>query len=107
MALIKCPECGKEISDMAETCPNCGCPRSLIEKKVREETAERERKEFEKKKKEFGEKFKVGDSVELGELYNRKLQWTIGSIEYKKDSIEIKLLGKQIVFCESIFPKPI
>ncbi len=24
--LIKCPECGKEISDMAANCPNCGCP---------------------------------------------------------------------------------
>lgn len=28
MALIKCPECGKEISDKAEACPNCGCPSS-------------------------------------------------------------------------------
>ena len=26
MALIKCPECGKEISDKAKACPNCGCP---------------------------------------------------------------------------------
>lgn len=26
MALIKCPECGKEISDKAAACPNCGCP---------------------------------------------------------------------------------
>ena len=26
MAMIKCPECGKEISDLAETCPNCGFP---------------------------------------------------------------------------------
>lgn len=26
MALIKCTECGKEISDKAEACPNCGCP---------------------------------------------------------------------------------
>ncbi len=26
MALINCPECGKEISDKATTCPNCGCP---------------------------------------------------------------------------------
>lgn len=24
MALINCPECGKEISDKAERCPNCG-----------------------------------------------------------------------------------
>lgn len=26
MALIKCPECGKEISDKAAACPNCGYP---------------------------------------------------------------------------------
>lgn len=26
MALIRCPECGKEISDKAQSCPNCGCP---------------------------------------------------------------------------------
>lgn len=26
MALIKCPECGKEISDLAKQCPNCGFP---------------------------------------------------------------------------------
>ena len=26
MALINCSECGKEISDKASNCPNCGCP---------------------------------------------------------------------------------
>lgn len=26
MALINCPECGKEISDKASACPSCGCP---------------------------------------------------------------------------------
>lgn len=26
MALMKCPECGKEISSLAKSCPNCGCP---------------------------------------------------------------------------------
>lgn len=26
MAMIKCPECGKEVSDKASTCPSCGCP---------------------------------------------------------------------------------
>ena len=26
MSLIKCPECGKEISDLAASCPHCGCP---------------------------------------------------------------------------------
>lgn len=26
MALIKCPECGKEFSNLANACPNCGYP---------------------------------------------------------------------------------
>lgn len=26
MAMIKCPECQKDISDKAVSCPNCGCP---------------------------------------------------------------------------------
>lgn len=30
MALIKCSECGKEISDKASACPHCGCPMGEI-----------------------------------------------------------------------------
>lgn len=26
MALIKCPECGNEVSDKAASCPKCGYP---------------------------------------------------------------------------------
>ena len=26
MALISCPECGKQVSDLAVSCPGCGCP---------------------------------------------------------------------------------
>lgn len=26
MAIIKCPECGRQISDKAPACPNCGVP---------------------------------------------------------------------------------
>ena len=26
MALIKCSECGRDVSDKASACPNCGCP---------------------------------------------------------------------------------
>ena len=31
MALIKCPECGKEISDTAKSCPNCGYEKGKLE----------------------------------------------------------------------------
>lgn len=30
MALVSCPECGKDVSTHAEACPNCGCPKDLI-----------------------------------------------------------------------------
>lgn len=34
MALINCPECSKEISDKATSCPQCGYPISKPEEKV-------------------------------------------------------------------------
>lgn len=41
MALVTCKECGKEISDIAQVCPNCGYPiqavkNAQIDKKNRE-----------------------------------------------------------------------
>lgn len=30
MALIMCPECGKEFSSLAKCCPNCACPTEAI-----------------------------------------------------------------------------
>ena len=34
MALIKCPECGNHISEFAEKCVFCGCPREKIRELV-------------------------------------------------------------------------
>lgn len=34
MALMNCPECGKEISDKAASCPNCGCPMRNIPREL-------------------------------------------------------------------------
>ena len=28
MSMINCPECGEKISNKAESCPHCGCPKS-------------------------------------------------------------------------------
>ena len=33
MALIKCYECGKEISDKAPSCPHCGAPKLVAANK--------------------------------------------------------------------------
>lgn len=30
MALIKCPDCGKDVSDKAKVCISCGCPLAEI-----------------------------------------------------------------------------
>jgi hypothetical protein len=35
MALIKCSECGKEVSDRASACPNCGAPPSGVNPRQR------------------------------------------------------------------------
>ena len=40
MALITCPECGKEVSDTAQSCPNCGYPiaqKEVVDKPVTDE----------------------------------------------------------------------
>lgn len=37
MALIKCPECGKMISERATICPECGCPKDYFEREKSEE----------------------------------------------------------------------
>lgn len=31
MSMIKCKECGKDVSDMAKSCPGCGCPINVPE----------------------------------------------------------------------------
>lgn len=36
MALVKCPDCGKMVSERAETCPNCGCPAKYFEHSEKE-----------------------------------------------------------------------
>lgn len=48
MALIKCPECGKEISDKAVSCPNCGCP-------LKETIIETEQSKINTRRKNHGE----------------------------------------------------
>lgn len=56
MALIKCPECGKEISDSAVSCPGCGHPMKQkapeVEVQDKNNLSERYRKMSEKQKKE-------------------------------------------------------
>ena len=49
MALIKCPDCGKEVSSLAESCPNCSYP--LAKMREEKETNIAEKVDAERKKK--------------------------------------------------------
>jgi hypothetical protein len=47
MSLIKCSECGKEVSDKAATCPNCGNPMNGVNKTlVQIDSAPSKRRKF-------------------------------------------------------------
>ena len=60
MSLIKCPECGKEISDKATSCPNCGCPVSVPKESDVFLDAKKFNKESKKIKKDSGGKGESG-----------------------------------------------
>jgi len=44
MSLLKCPECGHEVSSFADKCPNCGCPIAVIKNdlKAKEQTKQQQ-----------------------------------------------------------------
>ena len=57
MALIKCHECGKEISDTAPTCPGCGAPKkklTVLEQEVADDLSPAERARRAKNRAEWG-----------------------------------------------------
>jgi DNA helicase-4 len=49
MALIKCPECEKQISDKAEVCPHCGCPKQYFTVLMNENVTTEENTTFDHK----------------------------------------------------------
>lgn len=49
MAMIKCPECGKEVDESANVCQECGCPLNGSSS-VKIEKVERERKQVKRNK---------------------------------------------------------
>ena len=53
MALIKCPECGREaVSDCAESCPGCGYNIKAHFERIKEEERKKQREEELRKEKE-------------------------------------------------------
>lgn len=95
MALIKCPECGKEISDKSEICIGCGFPikEHLREIEEAETEEKRKREQKEKEQRELEEKYRCrscNEQNEIGEDYCvycgcRLTPYTRGKISNKED----------------------
>lgn len=86
MALIKCPECGKEISDKAPACIHCGFPLSLLN-----ESSEIKEK-VEVKTNITSEK---GYSLELLDYGNKKVQVAVAlkNVLKMKDAEALELVA--------------
>ena len=63
MALLKCPDCGKMVSERATSCPECGCPREYFE--AQDEEKKVEKKKSEKTEKESAQKTKPKKEEEI------------------------------------------
>ena len=75
MALISCPECGKEISDRAKVCPNCGYPIEEYVQELKEKDEERIREELERNAKleeQNKEEFANDYLISLPDFYELK-----------------------------------
>ena len=59
MALITCPDCGREISEYAESCPGCGCPSSVWQKT------------------EMPSSLQVGDRYTMGTWGGKPIEWRV------------------------------
>lgn len=91
MALIKCPECEKEISDKSEKCIGCGFPikdflRNQEEERTKKELETLEESEVNKKKELISDKRNVSikHKEKIIEIYDYKLKLRfagIGTIE--------------------------
>ncbi len=66
MALIKCPECGREVSDKAICCVHCGCPIDIKNEPISETKIEIE-----------------SETIEIKESYSIEL------LDYKKERNEV------------------
>ena len=78
MALIKCVECGKEFSDRASVCPNCGCPTEIVLEELNA-TKKEKSKEIVAKYNIWGYEFIIDKEIDL-------YIWLTKAIRAGKDS---------------------
>lgn len=59
MALLKCFECGNNVSEYAQSCPNCGCPINLIKEKIETQNTDKQIMLYNKKEYDFFEVYSL------------------------------------------------
>ena len=72
MALISCPECGKEVSDKAKACPHCGYeinPEIKVEEDSKIAKKPKERKELSPKQKKVRKALIIGIPIAIVSLF--------------------------------------
>ncbi|MDD6906031.1 MAG: hypothetical protein PUJ69_02920 [Porphyromonas somerae] len=94
MALVSCPECGKEVSAHAEACPNCGCPKDVILESIKKRTEKLKPVETTKETKELTEeelakrKAYLDELAELEEAYKQAYKQAMTDIDNTLKFIE-------------------
>lgn len=86
MALVKCPECGREnVSDTATSCPDCGYNIKAHYDKIKRDDEERIKAEEIRKQKEEKRKKDLAEKKRLEEVYKKEQE------ERERQEIEHKL----------------
>ena len=95
MSLIKCPECGKEISDKSENCLNCGCPSSEWKKVTAESTVQSEYALYKNSLNEIMEEIVESypeNKIEMIKILRQKTGW---GLKDASDAVEEYLREKE------------
>jgi len=109
MALIKCVECSKQISDIAEICPSCGCDIKLYKEKREKKYEANADADYQERKKKMVEcisckkKFNVyvsdkSNSSPLDELYQRNPNHPASKLRQRRN-----LIKNSKISCTNVF----
>lgn len=110
--LIKCPECGREISDNAEVCPNCGYPVKMVCEKEEDDQLKEIELPKTTRKTNLIKKICIIVSVviivglSIGLLINREIQLSNNKklIEQQEKEVqEIKAYNRCIKYLTSVY----
>lgn len=120
MALIKCPECQHDVSESAQSCPNCGFEvKTYLDFQKREEDKKRqeEQHQLEKLKEGCGCLFLIVliifaiiglyscfNTNNVEKIYITKCDWCGNEEECRKYYVQYEEVDKYYYFCDSCYP---